>query len=347
MNSVAMVELRSDTFTQPTASMRAAMAAAEVGNDDDGEDLAVIRLEEHAADRVVKQAACLMPSGTMANLTTVLTQVPRGAKLILGRESDIYHCEGMGAGVLGGVGYEAVPNEPDGTLALPALATALPEDDDDPQFARARPLCSENPQDRCGGVVIPQAWDHAAQQFAGEHRLRLHLDGARLFKAEVASGRPAADITGPFDTVQFCLSKGLGAPIGSIVCGVASVVTEIRRWRKVLGGAMRRAEVIAAAGLIALQGMVCRLADDDHRAAQLAAALAEIDGVECTPPQTNVVLFAVPGFAGGSGCAGHRIGQGRVAVLAFGHGRIRAVTHLGIDDQALAAAITEIRQVLG
>jgi threonine aldolase len=343
-----VIELRSDTFTRPTARMRAAMAAAVVGDDVYGEDPTVARLESVAAARLGKSAACLMPSGTMANLAALMAHVPRGGGVIVGAESDIYLYEAGGASVCGGATYLPVPNQPDGTLAVADLRAAFPDDPDDPQFAVPALICLENTQNRCGGVVLPAGYPQQVAAVARDQPVPVHLDGARLFNAAVASGAPVAQLAQHADSVQFCLSKGLGAPIGSILVGGDEFIARARRIRKMLGGGMRQAGVIAAAGIVALDEMVDRLGEDHAHARRLAAGLATIAGVSADPAtvQTNIVLFTVthPGFTWQSFVAALR-GAG-VAVDGFGHGRIRAVTHVDVTAADIDRALEVIDGVL-
>ncbi|HEX6754635.1 MAG TPA: GntG family PLP-dependent aldolase [Mycobacteriales bacterium] len=341
-----MIELRSDTFTRPPSSMRAAMAAAEVGDDVYGEDPTVNRLERLAADRLGKEAGCLLPSGTMANLASLLAHGPRGSTAIVGSESDIYLYQAHGASVVGGIGLQPVPNRPDGTLALEDLTEAFPEDPGDPQFALPAVICLENTQNRCGGAVLPPAYVPAVAGLAATRGVALHLDGARVFNAAVASGTDPAALAAPADTVQFCLSKGLRAPIGSLVVGPAPLVERVRRVRKMLGGGMRQAGIVAAAGIVALEEMVDRLADDHALAGRLAAGLSTLPGVLVEPePATNIVLFRLPplwtvdGFVAAAGSAG-------VALGGFGHGRVRAVTHADVSAAEIDRALEILAKVL-
>lgn len=296
-----MIELRSDTFTLPTARMREAMLGAQLGDDVYGEDPTVRALEERAADLLGKAAACLLPSGTMANLAAIMTHCPRGSKILVGAESDIYVYEAHGASVVGGIGYEPLPNQADGRILLTDLAAGFPPDPEDPQFALPGLICLENTQNRCGGVVLPSEYLAEVRAFADGHGLPVHMDGARIFNAAVAAGTPVSEITRYADSVQFCLSKGLSAPIGSIVAGSAEFIRGVRRVRKMLGGGMRQAGIIAAAGLVALEE-TDRLAEDHANARLLAEGLAGVAGIELDPAvvQTNIVMFRVtdPGSAG-------------------------------------------------
>jgi len=327
-----VIEMRSDTFTLPTPEMFTAMTQADLGDDVYAEDPTVRRLEELAADRVGKTDACFMPSGTMANLTAMMAHVPRGGKALVGNESDIYLYEAGGASVCGGIVYEPIRTQVDGTLALSDLAAGWPPDLEDPQFALPGLISLENTHNRMGGRVLSPAYLHEVRRFADERGVPVHMDGARIFHAEVASGVTAAEIAAHADSLQFCLSKALSAPIGSILAGNRELVARARRLRKLLGGGMRQAGVIAAAGIVALTSMVDRLAEDHALAAELAQRLADIDGIDIDTSSvtTNIVLFRVT--------AGHLdenavVSQARARGLAvgeFGHHRIRAVTHRGL-----------------
>ncbi|MEU5781882.1 GntG family PLP-dependent aldolase [Micromonospora lupini] len=342
-----MIELRSDTFTLPTPAMRDAMARAPLGDDVYAEDPTVRELEELAASTLGKQAACLTPSGTMANLATIMAHAPRGAAMLVGAESDIYIYEAGGAAVCGGVTYLPVPNQPDGRLLLTDLAAGFPDDPDDPQFAVPALICLENTQNRCGGVILPLAYLAEVRRFADERGVPVHLDGARIFNAAVGSGVDVAEIARHADSVQFCLSKGLGAPIGSMVVGDADLIERVRRVRKMLGGGMRQAGIIAAAGILAIREHG-RLAEDHANARRLAEGLATIDGIEVDPAsvQTNIVMFRVPE---------HRLTRAQflaeahaagVALAELGHGRVRAVTHSGVAGADVDRALTVIDAVL-
>ncbi|MFI2205557.1 low-specificity L-threonine aldolase [Streptomyces sp. NPDC020192] len=348
MNRV--VELRSDTFTLPTPRMLHAAAEARLGDDVYGEDPTVAELEELSAKLLGKEAACLMPSGTMANLAALLTHSPRGGKAIVGAESDIYVYEAGGAAVLGGVVYEPIPTAADGTLPLDAVVEACEVDSDDPQFALPAVLSIETPQNRRGGIPLPPAYLAEAAALARAQGIALHLDGARIFNAALALGVPAAELAAHADTVQFCLSKGLSAPIGSMLVGDARSIGTARRIRKMLGGGMRQAGMVAACGIIALTEMVDRLADDHAHAARLAAGLAELPGLRLDPepPRTNMVFFSVDPEATGHTTASlieaaHERG---VRVAELGRDRIRAVTHSGVTADDVDRAVAVLAEVL-
>ncbi|MER5570664.1 GntG family PLP-dependent aldolase [Streptomyces goshikiensis] len=343
-----MIEMRSDTFTLPTPQMVSAMTQAVLGDDVYGEDPTVNRLEELAAGMVGKAAACLMPSGTMANLAALLVHVPRGGKALVGNESDIYLYEAGGASVCGGIVYEPIPTQSDGTLAMDDLAAALPPDPDDPQFALPGLICVENTHNRMGGQVLSQVYLAQLRGFAAGHGIPVHMDGARIFNAAVATGVPAKHIAAHADSIQFCLSKGLSAPIGSILAGDAGFIEGARRIRKMLGGGMRQAGVFAAAGVVALTSMIDRLAEDHELAAQLAAGLADVDGIEvdASSVTTNIVLFRVTAKGLDDKRFLHAARQRGLAMADFGHGRIRAVTHRGLSSPDISAAAAIVADVV-
>ncbi|MBP2056294.1 threonine aldolase [Streptomyces griseochromogenes] len=324
------------------------MTQAVLGDDVYGEDPTVNQLEELAAKSIGKPAACLMPSGTMANLAALLVHVPRGGKVVVGNESDIYLYEAGGASVCGGIVYEPIPTQPDGNLALDDLAAVLPPDADDPQFALPGLICVENTHNRMGGQALSQEYLAELKRFATGHGLAVHMDGARIFNAAVATGVSADQIAAHADSIQFCLSKGLSAPIGSILAGEVAFIEKARRVRKMLGGGMRQAGVFAAAGLLALTSMVDRLADDHQLAAQLAEGLAEVDGIDIDPKAvtTNIVLFRVTADGLNDNQFLAAVQQRGLVMGEFGHGRIRAVTHRGLTSADVSAAVAIVADVV-
>ena len=318
------IDLRSDTVTRPSPAMRAAMAAAEVGDDVYGEDPTVNRLEALAAERLGKEAALFVCSGTQSNLIALLCHCERGDEYIVGQQGHTYKYEGGGAAVLGSIQPQPLDYEPDGSLDLGKVDAAIKPDD--AHFAKTRLLCLENTQ---AGKVLPLDYLARAEAFARGKRLGLHLDGARIFNAAVHLGVAADEISRHFDSVSVCLSKGLGAPVGSVLCGPHALIAKARRWRKMLGGGMRQAGVLAAAGIYALERNVERLADDHANARALAAGLAEIDGVSVSPlgAQTNMVYVTVEP-ASSVRMREHLKEQG---MLVNGQGTLRLVTHLDVD----------------
>jgi threonine aldolase len=342
-----VIELRSDTFTLPTQEMLAAMVTAPLGDDGYGEDPTVARLEARAAEMTGTQAACFMPSGTMANLSSIMAQAARGTSVLVGVESDIYCYEAGGASVCGAVSYQPLPNQPDGTILIAELAAAVPTDPDDPQFALPALICLENTQNRCGGAVLPLAYLREVRAFADRQGIAVHLDGARVFNAAVGLGVPVAEIVQYVDSVQFCLSKGLGAPVGSVVAGTADLVGRVRRIRKMLGGGMRQAGLLAAAGLVALDGHD-RLADDHANARRLATGLAELPGIDLDPAtvRTNIVLFRIVDERFTWRTFLRAVHGHGLALSELGHGRVRAVTHRGITGADVDRAVAIVARVL-
>jgi len=342
-----MIDLRSDTVTLPTLRMRSEMARAEVGDDVYGEDPTVNRLEALAAERVGKDAGLFVTSGTMANLVAMLTFCGRGDEVILGDQAHTFMYEAGGSASLGGIHHYAIPNQPDGTLDLNQIQKAIRAEN--VHFPRTRLICLENTQNRCGGVVLSAAYTDAVGELAHEHGLRVYLDGARLFNAAVALQVDASELTRGVDAVGFCLSKGLSAPVGSVLCGEAEFVREARRWRKAVGGGMRQAGILAAAGIVALEDMVDRMAEDHENARLLAEGLAATPGIGLDPQkiQTNIIYFDVvkPGVSAADVTKGLR-GRG-VLVSPFSASRIRVVTHYGISREDVERTVAAMGEVLG
>ena len=340
------IELRSDTFTMPTPAMRRAMADAEVGDDQYGEDPTVNRLEKRAAEIVGKDAGVYVASGMLGNLCGVLSQTERGDEVILGDLAHIYQNE-MGASfVLGSIQPRLVPNR-DGCPTLEDVEAAIR-----PQgmFPRTSVVCLENSHNNCGGTVLTVAQTRAVAELAHRRGLRVHLDGARIFNAAVALGVDAKELCAPVDTVQFCFSKGLSAPVGSILCGTAETVAKARRVRKLLGGAMRQAGVIAAAALVGLEEMRDRLADDHRNAKTLAQGLAGVGGVRIDAERvvTNIVSFEIaPDWmdtgAFTKACAERGL---RLSRYLGNSPRLRAVTHYGIERSDIDDALAIVDAVL-
>jgi len=343
------IDLRSDTVTIPTPAMRQAMATAEVGDDVFGDDPTVNRLEALAAGMTGKEAAVFVTSGTMGNLASLLAHCGRGREVILGDESHIYHYENGSASALGGMVFHPVRTNADGTLPLGALRSAVHLPAHNYHFYHYAPpgvICLENTHNRCGGRIVPPAYFAEVAAIAAEHHLPIHLDGARLFNAAVAAGRPLTDWTRHVSSVQLCLSKGLSAPVGSLICGSAAFIHEARRMRKILGGGMRQAGVIAAPGIIALTEMVSRLADDHRNARILAGGVAALPGVVLDPPEvdTNIVVFRMPGVTAAETYFDALEREG-VLISNFGGGRLRVVTHDGITETDCRAAVEVMTRV--
>ncbi len=283
------IDLRSDTVTQPGAAMRDAMAAAPVGDDVYGDDPTVNRLQDVAAEMFGYEAGLFAPSGTQSNLIALMVHCARGDEYLVGQEAHTYKYEGGGAAVLGSIQPQPIANQPDGSLALADIAAYIKPDD--MHFARTRLLALEN---TIGGKVLGADYMKAATGFAKERGLATHLDGARICNAAVKQGISLRAATAGFDTVSVCLSKGLGAPVGSVLCGPKAFIEQGKRWRKMLGGGMRQAGILAAAGLYALEHNVTRLADDHANAARLSQGLSQIAQLKVATPQTNIFYVEVP-----------------------------------------------------
>ncbi|HXH02515.1 MAG TPA: low-specificity L-threonine aldolase [Candidatus Competibacteraceae bacterium] len=330
------IDLRSDTVTRPTPAMRQAMATAEVGDDVYGEDPTVNRLQERLAADLGFEAALFAPSGTQTNLLALLAHCERGDEYIVGQEAHTYKYEGGGAAVLGSIQPQPIEMEPDGTLDLGRVERAI-KPAGDPHFAHTRLLCLEN---TIAGKVLPMGYLAEARAFVDRHGLALHLDGARLYNAAIALGIAARDIARYFDSVSICLSKGLGAPVGSVLCGSRELIAKARRWRKVVGGGMRQAGILAAGGLYALDHNVARLAEDHANAKALAEGLSGLAGLEVQPTPTNMVflhgdlqrLESLTDFLKARG------------ILVSGRYGLRLVTHLDVsraDIERTVAAVQE------
>ena len=280
-----VVDFRSDTVTLPTPEMREAMATAELGDDVYGEDPTVNKLEALAAETLGKEAAVLVSSGTQGNLSSVLAHCGRGDEAIIGHLSHIYRSEAAGTSVLGGVALKLLENGKTGMLDIDRLRDMISPPD--VHFPPTRLIALENTHNACGGAVLTPDDTAAVAEVARESGVALHIDGARIFNAAVSLETPVAELAKHADTVTFCLSKGLSAPVGSVVCGSSEAIENVRRWRKVLGGSMRQAGIIAAAGIVALETMVERLADDHSNARRLANGLAQIPGIEIDPEDVH------------------------------------------------------------
>jgi threonine aldolase len=338
------VDLRSDTLTMPTAGMRRAMAEAELGDDVFGEDPTVNRLQRLAAEMLGKEDALFVASGTMGNLLGVLSVARSGQEVVADADSHVFLHEGAGAATLGGIQIRQVQTER-GVMSAEQIQRAIRPRGDLHQPLTAA-LCVENTHNRHGGVVWPLGQLRAAAETARQSGLAMHMDGARLFNAAAALEVPVADLAVEADTVTFCLSKGLGAPVGSVLCGPADVVDRARRWRKTVGGGWREAGVLAAAGLWALEHNVDRLPEDHVNALTLAEGLAEMDGVriDLARVQTNIVYFEVTTVAADDFV---RLCHERgVLGAADSGGRIRFVTHLGVEAADIQQALQVCSEVL-
>lgn len=340
-----LVDLRSDTVTLPTPAMRQAMATAELGDDVFGEDPTVNRLEAMAAELMGKEAALLLTSGTMGNLVGVLSHCQRGDEAIVGDQAHVFMYEVASCAAVGGVQLRTVPNI-GGKLDPVALDAAFRVPNI--HFPRTALVCLENTHNRCGGAVLTPEYTSDIARLAHQRGAKVHLDGARIFNAAVYLGIPARRLTEDVDSVTFCLSKGLSAPVGSLLCGSAEYIARARKLRKMLGGGMRQAGVIAAAGIVALEQMVERLAEDHDNARYLARALASIPGLRLDPDavQTNIVIIEVTDQRfDAQSFIGALLEQG-VKVTYFGGRSVRMVTHYGITRDDVEFAIRAVNRVL-
>lgn len=340
MSTLPVIDLRSDTVTRPTPAMREAMARAEVGDDVYGEDPTVNALQARLAGDLGFEAGLFVPSGTQSNLLALLAHCERGDEYIVGMDAHTYRYEGGGAAVLGSIQPQPLVQATDGSLPLDAVEHAIKPDD--PHFARTRLLCLEN---TWHGRVLPMDYLAAARALCDRRGLSLHLDGARLFNAAAAQGVPAQAIAYHFDSVSVCLSKGLGAPVGSVLLGSHALIARARRWRKVAGGGMRQAGILAAAGLHALDHHVAALADDHVRAARLAAALDGMSAVRLAAQHTNMVFIDV--VAGGVDVFRAHMEASGVRVSAGYTPRVRLVLHRDVDDAGVERTLGALRAFTG
>ncbi len=331
------IDLRSDTVTRPTAAMWDAMRAAPLGDDVFGDDPTVNALQERVAAELGFEEALFMPTGTQSNLCALMSHCERGDEYIVGQMAHTYRWEGGGAAVMGSIQPQPLPNQPDGTIALADIEAAIKPDD--PHFARTRLIALEN---TWGGTVLPLAYLEAASALARKHGLAIHLDGARLFNGAVASGVAPREIAKHFDSVSVCFSKGLGTPAGSALCGSAELIARARRVRKMAGGGMRQAGVLAAAAMYALDHHVARLADDHANARRLAEGLQGLPGVTVTAPQSNIVFVDLAADKSKDTVAGLR----QRGVLATGLYKLRFVTHLDVSADDIERAVPVLRAVL-
>ena len=341
------IDLRSDTVTRPTPEMREAMAEAEVGDDVYRDDPTVKRLEEVAAEMLGKEAALFVPSGTMGNLIALLVHCQRGHEVIVGNQSHIYLNEAGGMSALGGIQPCPVQNQPDGTLALVDILASIRTEDVHHPITRL--ICLENTQNICGGVPLTPAYTRQVGELAHQNDLALHLDGARIFNAAAAQNVSVRELVKPADSVMFCLSKGLAAPIGSIVLGTNKFITRARHIRKMLGGGMRQVGIVAAAGIISLEKMTKRLSQDHARARKLAAGLRQVNGlvVDSNSPYTNMVYLNLSEDVQTSA---HQVTQKMkelgVLVDPENARRFRLVTHYWIDDLAVEKTVAAFEKAL-
>lgn len=333
-----LIDLRSDTVTRPTEAMRAAMAHAEVGDDVFGDDPSINRLEARMAELTGKEAAVLLPTGTQSNLVALLSHCQRGDEYLVGQNYHTYYYEAGGAAVLGSIQPQPMPVEADGTLRLETLAQMIKPDDC--HFARSRLIALENTH---GGKVMPREFIGRVRQLADQHGLSVHLDGARLFNAAVASGQTVAELAQSADSVSICCSKGLGAPMGSVLVGSAELIKQARRWRKMVGGGMRQAGIIAAAIDHALDHHIDRLADDHANAERLHAELSTLPGILAATVNTNMVYIELASREKGLALQAALRERG---ILTAGGQKIRLVTHLDVSAEMIDRVVATMADVL-
>ncbi|MDD5289355.1 MAG: low-specificity L-threonine aldolase, partial [Dehalococcoidales bacterium] len=319
-----IIDLRSDTITHPTVAMRRAMSEAEVGDDVFGEDPTVNRLEAMSAQKMGKEAALFTTSGTMSNLLAVLTHTRHGNEIILGSEAHMFWYEVGGAAALGGVVMRTAPNDSNGQIALDDIEKTI-RPKGNIHYPETTLLCLENTHNRCGGAVLTPEYTSQAAQLAHSYGVKVHMDGARIFNAAIALGVSADKLTKDVDSVSFCLSKGLSAPVGSLLCGSKEFIERARKWRKMIGGGMRQAGVLAAAGIVALETMIDRLAEDHANARRLADGLVRIPGITLAQEKvpTNILMFDLSPALSGSLFVAKLVEHG-VKVSDRGGNRFRA-----------------------
>ncbi|MBE3039229.1 MAG: low-specificity L-threonine aldolase [Chloroflexi bacterium] len=338
------VDLRSDTVTKPTPAMREAMAKAEVGDDVYGEDPTVNRLQEMAAEMMGKEAGLFVASGTMGNLAGVLAHCQRGDEVIVGNKAHTFLFEAGGISVLGGVHSCQLPNQPDGSLALEDIEAAIRPDD--PHDPITRLICLENTHNRCGGTYQTPEYMNRVSEFARGRGLSVHLDGARIFNAAAVQGIKAKELAGPVDSVTFCLSKGLCAPVGSVLCGSKEFIRKAHRLRKMLGGGMRQAGILAAAGIVALETMTGRLSEDHARARKLADGLKQVPGLVLDPevPATNMVFLSLtPEVKSDTSEVIEKLKRRGILAGVTGQRSFRLVLHYWIDDTGVKKTVAAFR----
>lgn len=330
-----IIDLRSDTVTRPSEAMRTVMAEAEVGDDVYGDDPTVNRLEKLASQMFGFEAALFTSSGTQANLVGIMSHCGRGDEYIVGQQAHTYKYEGGGAAVLGSIQPQPIEFEKDSTLDLNKIAEKIKPDD--VHFARTRLLCLENTQN---GLALPLEYIKEAAQFCRHHNLLFHLDGARLCNAAVKQNRELKEITESFNSVSICLSKGLGAPVGSVLCGSQTFIDEARKWRKMTGGGMRQAGILAAAGIFALKNNIERLKDDHNNAQLLAEGLASIEQLDVTyqEAQTNMVFFSIA--TGEEEELAHFLKEQHILISPGKTTRL--VTHLDISSEDVSYTLDKI-----
>jgi len=341
-----MIDLRSDTVTLPTEEMLLAMHSAELGDDVFREDPTVNKLQEMSAKLMGKEAALLVSSGTMGNLVSVLTHCERGDEVIIGDKSHMFLNECGSMSAVGGVHPHTVMNQPDGTMRLEDIEMAIRGDND--HWPRTKLICLENTHNRCHGAPLIPDYVASVCELAHRRGLQVHLDGARIFNAMVALDVNVRDLVRDVDSLSFCLSKGLSAPVGSVVCGTRDFISEARRNRKLLGGGMRQAGIIAAPGIVALDKMVKRLAEDHQNAHRLAEGISEIPGllIEPTNIRTNIVYFGVEQGKITADEMVAKLAEKGIQTLSTGPGRFRMVTHHGIESDDIERTLKALREIM-
>jgi threonine aldolase len=341
-----LIDLRSDTVTCPSPAMRKAMYDAELGDDTYGEDPTVNRLQELSAQRLGKEAGLLVLSGTMGNLVCMLTHCGRGEEAIMGLRAHTFTSEQGGAAGLGGIHPYPLPPQPDGTLKVEDIERAIRPDNE--HYPRTKLICLENTANNTGGNALGAAYMQSVGGLARKHKLKLHVDGARIFNAAVALGIDASVLAADADSVTFCLSKGLACPVGSVIVGDNEFIQEARRNRKIVGGGMRQAGVWAAAGIVALNEMIERLEDDHTNAKNLAAGLANIVGIKIDPAavETNILFFELTSDKLTPQQLVARLKEKRVLIGSGPSRRIRMVTHYGVEAEHIAQALSAFQQVM-
>ncbi len=341
------IDLRSDTVTLPTSEMREAIYQAELGDDVFGEDPTINRFEKMAAERVGKEAALFVASGTMGNLVCSLTHCARGEEVILGDKSHMFLNEAGGMSTLGGIHPHIVANQPDGTIRLEDIEGAIRGSN--VHYPRTRLICLENTHNSCNGAALPAVYIESVSALAKRHGLLLHLDGARIFNAAVALEVDVKELTRNVDSVSFCLSKGLSAPVGSVVCGSSEFIAEARRSRKVLGGGMRQAGIIAAAGIVAVERMVERLKEDHANVRRLAEGIDKIEGlsIDLAVVQTNIIYFELVSEKVDVQTFLTQLGEKGIKLLRLGGPRrFRVVTHYGIEAEDIDVTLKSLKEVM-
>ncbi len=342
-----VIDLRSDTVTLPTQAMREAIYHADFGDDVYGEDTSTNRLEKLAAEMVGKEAAILVSSGTMGNLISLLVHCRRGEEIILGDQAHIFYYEVGGMSALGGIVPHTVANQRDATMRLEDIEAAIRGNNI--HYPRTRLICLENTHNRCNGMPITAEYTNSVRELANRYGVGVHLDGARIFNAAVALGVPVTDLTRSVDSLSFCLSKGLSAPAGSMVCSSSEFIAEARRVRKILGGGMRQTGVIAAAGIVALEEMTKHLVDDHANARRLAVGIAGIPGltVDLDNVRSNILVFHLEknGLTEDNFMA--RLEERGVKILPRGSCQFRAVTHHGITAEDIDLTLEILKDAVG